>query len=266
LASQVEKLADAAQYRVLASDLTASVRGTRFWVERGNEVAVFVQEGRVEVARGDQLLASLTPGQGYPAQRFAERPAKSQDSVHFALAERDATVGLILPPLPALRAFIIDGAGFSLAGTLAMRFPPGPTELKFEDVRGQIRSVQLDLTAPLTKLEPAALAELIAPKPGPVGYLSPEQISSVVRAAIEPLRRCYERNLRVAPELESKFTLRIRVSAEGRVVRSEIDARAKLPIELERCVELEAQKLVFPKPEGGGPLSFEVPLNLKSSR
>jgi hypothetical protein len=266
VANQVEKLDQREQYQVLAADLTASVRGTRFWVERSADVAVFVHEGRVEVARGSELLATLTPGQGYPQPRFAAAQAKVQDALHLPLRALSATVGLVLPPLPSLRAFIVDGAAISAAGTLAMRLPPGPTELKFEDRRGQIHSVRVDLNAPLTTLEPAALAELIAPKPGPVGYLSPEQISPVVRSAIEPLRRCYERNLRIEPKLESKFVVRMRVSAEGRVVRSEIDAQAKLPLDLERCIELETQKLRFPKPEGGGPVSFEVPLNLKSSR
>jgi FecR protein len=264
VANQVAKLEGPAQYQVRAGDLSASVRGTRFWVERSGEIAVFVHEGRVEVARGSELLASLTPGQGYPQQRFTNAQREAQAPVHFAPPDLDGTVGLILPPLPALRAFLIDGAALPVAGTLAMRLPPGPSELKFEDPRGQIRTVRVDLTAPLTTLEPAALAALLTPKPGPVGYLSPEQISSVVRTAIDPLRRCYERSLRFTPELESKFSLRIRVSAEGRVLRSEVDAREKLPIELERCIELEAQKLLFPKPEGAGPLSFEVPLNLKS--
>jgi hypothetical protein len=265
--SEVAKLAADARYHVLAGELHARVRGTRFWVERRAEVAVFVHEGQVEVARGNELLAQLTPGQGYPAARFstpAASPAR-EPRVHFAPNELSHAVSLLLSAPPALRAFVVDGAAIPATSTLALRLPLGPTELTFEDQRGHIRTVQVDLNAPLTKLEPAALAELIAPKPGPVGYLSPEQISAVVRQAIDPLRRCYERNLRIEPKLAGKFALRIRVSAEGRVVRAELDVQAKLPIELERCIELEAQKLVFPKPEGGGPLSFEVPLNLKST-
>jgi len=58
----------------------------------------------------------------------------------------------------------------------------------------------------------------------------------------------------------------MRVSAEGRVARAELASRTKLPADLARCIEMEVQRLIFPKPEGGGPLSFEVPLNLKSSR
>lgn len=266
--NRVEKLADGAQYRVHAHDLTASVRGTRFWVERGdeNDVRVFVHEGRVEVARGSNVLASLLPGQGYPRERFADVPAPSPDALHFVSPDLSATVGLVLPPLPALHALLVDGTAQPVTGTLAMRLPPGPTELKFEDTRGQIRSVHIDLTAPLTTLEASALALLMTPKPQPAGYLSPEQISSVVRTAIDPLRRCYEHSLRFTPELESKLNLRIRVSAEGRVVRSEVAARDKLPVELERCIEVETHKLSFPKPEGGGPLSFELPLNLRSAR
>ncbi len=264
VANRVQKLNERERYRVAVADLTASVRGTRFWVALGDEPSVFVEEGRVDVSRGDTLLSSLTAGQGFPAALFAAPGAGARASVHLMPRAGPESFALVLPALPAVRAWQIEDAPVSAAGTLAMRLPPGPSELEFEDVRGQIRSVRVDLNAPLVALTPADLSELIAPKAMPVGYLSPEQISAVVRGAIEPLRRCYERNLRVAPQLESKFALRMRVSAEGRVVRSEVDGNAKLPLDLERCIELEAHKLVFPKPEGGGPVAFEVPLNLKS--
>jgi hypothetical protein len=266
LTNQVQKLAERASYRVHVDALTASVRGTRFWVAHSAEPSVFVSEGRVEISRDGQLLAMLEAGHGYPAARFADKARPEGAPVHVMPASGANSFALVLPPLPTLHAWLVDGAPVSPAGTLAMRLPPGPTQLQFEDLRSQIRSIQVDLNAPLTALEPAALSELIAPKAIPTGYLRPEQISPVVRSAIEPLRRCYERNLRVEPKLESKFALRMRVSAEGRVVRSEVDAKAKLPLDLERCIEMETYKLIFPKPEGGGPVSFEVPLNLKSSR
>jgi hypothetical protein len=275
VANRVHKLSERERYHVAVTDLTASVRGTRFWVARGDALlargttrfdqpSVFVEEGRVDVSRDGQLLSSLTAGQGFPATMFTAPGAGGRASVHLMPPPGPESFALLLPPLPAVRAWQLEDGPVSAAGTLAMRLPPGPSELKFEDARGQIRSVRIDLNAPLVTLAPADLSELLAPKAMPAGYLSPEQISAVVRGAIEPLRRCYERNLRVEPKLESKFALRMRVSAEGRVVRAEVDAKAKLPLDLERCIELEAHKLVFPKPEGGGPVSFEVPLNLRS--
>jgi hypothetical protein len=266
VANQVAKLSERASYQVLVEELTVSVRGTRFWVARRAEPSVFVSEGRVEVSRHGQLLATLEPGHGFPAALFAGKASGRDAPVHVMAPSGATSFALVLPPLPSLHAWLVDDAPVSSAGTLAMRLPPGPTQLKFEDQRGQVRTVQVDLNAPLVALEPAALSELIAPKAAAVGYLSPEQISPVVRSAIEPLRRCYERNLRVEPKLESKFVLRMRVSAEGRVVRSEVDGKAQLPLDLERCIEMETHKLVFPKPEGGGPVSFDVPLNLKSTR
>jgi hypothetical protein len=275
VANRVHKLSERERYQIAVTDLTANVRGTRFWVARGDALlargtarfdqpSVFVEEGRVDVSRDGQLLSSLTAGQGFPATMFTGPGAGGRASVHLMPPPGPESFALLLPPLPAVRAWQIENGPVSAAGTLAMRLPPGPSELKFEDARGQIRSVRIDLNAPLVALAPADLSELIAPRAMPAGYLSPEQISAVVRGAIEPLRRCYERNLRVEPKLESKFALSMRVSAEGRVVRSDVDAKAKLPLDLERCIELEAHKLVFPKPEGGGPVSFEVPLNLRS--
>ena len=76
-----------------------------------------------------------------------------------------------------------------------------------------------ELRERVTALEPAALAKLVAPKEVRTGYLEPEQISGVIKAGLEPLRRCYERGLRVVPTLAGKLVLVKRLVREGMVRR-----------------------------------------------
>jgi ferric-dicitrate binding protein FerR (iron transport regulator) len=269
--NQVHILAAGQRYAVRSGELSAHVRGTRFTVERqaasaspalqGDRVAV--QEGRVEVQRAGQVLALLTPGQSYEHPKRDKPAPVVQQSVHGAVALHADWGTLQLPALGDLHAWIIDGQPIAPHGGLSLRLPLGSTQLTFEDARGQIRSVAIDLRERITTLEPVALAKLVAPKEARSGHLEPEQISRVIKAGVEPLRRCYERGLRVLPSLAGKLVLSVRVGADGRVTRAEPKG-SELPLEVSRCISQEAGRMVFPKPEGGGAVSFEVPLNLKS--
>lgn len=272
VASQVHKLAADERYEVHTRELSARVRGTRFEVQQqAGAQRVFVSEGKVEVARGDQVLALLTPGQSYESGS----PGKVGDAVTgrkvhgtggFSGGALDAGSWgtLELPALGELHAWIVAGERVAPQGGLSMRLPRGPTELTFEDARGQIRSVSVDLREAVTTLDPSALAKLVAPKEVRTGHLEPEQIRQVIKAAVDPLRRCYERGLRVVPTLAGKLTLSVRVAADGHVTRAEPKGDSALPVEVSRCISQEASRLLFPKPEGGAGLSFDVPLNLKT--
>jgi hypothetical protein len=276
LSNQVRKLEAQQHYVVTLGALSARVRGTRFVVEGNAQGAptsgparVFVHEGRVEVARDGAIVALLGPGQGFesptpstPTPPAPERVIQGIDTSLSALT--DAWGTLTLPGMDALHAWIVAGERVAPEGGLRMRLPRGPTQLTFEDARGQVRSVTVELQERETVLEPALLAKLVAAREVRAGRLAPEQITQVFRAGLDPLRRCYERGLRVRPTLAGKFTLRMRVGADGRVQRAEPQDSGELPAEIARCISQEALRLVFPKPEGNGPVSFEVPLNLKS--
>jgi hypothetical protein len=269
VANQVATLAPEGAYRVLTGDITASVRGTRFVVEQRDGVRVSVHEGLVEVTRGDQVLALLSPGQLYEEPERAKALARDLP-IHELARAFDELAALHLPPLPQLRNWRIDGAALSAQGELAMRMPRGLAQLTFEDMRGQVRTLEIDVNEADTRVDPLWLAKLVAPKDPPrSGHLPPEQIAAVIKAGLEPLRRCYERSLRTQPALEARLTLAVRVGPDGRVQRAAASASARdgaerLPQELEQCIAREAGRLLFPKPEGGGSMSFEVPINLKS--
>lgn len=260
--SRVQKLADEQRYSVATADFSAHVRGTRFLVEKRDALRVFVHEGKVEVTQQGKLVATLLPGQGFESPKGAQKaPA---DPVVHGLAMLDGAA-LTLPALPAIRAWLIDGQTIPAQTGLAMRVPPGSTSLSFLDPRGQVRTLDLTVDEAGTTLDEVTLGKLSAPAER-TGHLEPDQISAVVRAGLDPLRRCYERALKTAPDLVGKLTLSLRVAADGHVQRAQADSSSALPPELSRCITQEASRLQFPRPEGGGGLSFEVPLNLKSSR
>jgi hypothetical protein len=270
VANQVHTLAVGQRYAVHSGELSAHVRGTRFTVEHQPARAaspmgerVSVQEGRVEVQRAGQVLALLIPGQSYENPKRDKPAVVTEQTVHGVVDLHADWGTLQLGALSDLHAWIVDGERIAPQAGLSMRLPLGGTQLTFEDARGQIRSVALDLRERITRLEPGALAKLVAPKEARSGYLEPEQISQVIKAGVEPLRRCYERGLRVMPTLAGKLVLSMRVGGDGRVVRAEPKG-SELPVEVSRCISLEAGRMVFPKPEGGGAVSFEVPLNLRS--
>jgi hypothetical protein len=267
VANQVEKLAPRAEYRVLTGAITASVRGTRFLVEQRGGTRVAVQEGLVEVARDGEIVALLSAGQSFAApERASAAPGDLQ--IHELARAFGELRALHLPPLPQLRNWRIDGAALSAQGELAMRMPPGIAQLTFEDMRGQVRSVEIDVRESETRIDPLWLAKLVTPREPPrSGHLEPEQIAKVIKAGLDPLRRCYERSLRTRPALEARLTLAVRVGPDGRVQRasaSGAEDTEPLPQELEQCIASEAGRLLFPKPEGGGSMSFEVPINLKA--
>jgi hypothetical protein len=264
VANQVEKLAAQAHYRILTGDIVASVRGTRFLVEQAQGTRVAVQEGLVEVTRGDQVMALLSAGQSFEAPQRGAAAAR-EVTVHELARAFDELRALLLPPLPQLRNWRIDGAALSAEGELSMRMPPGIAQLSFEDMRGQVRTIEIDVNEAETRVDPLWLAKRVAPKDPPrSGHLEPEQIAKVIKAGLDPLRRCYERSLRARPGLEARLTLAVRVGPDGRVQRAAANGAQELPQELEQCLASEAGRLLFPKPEGGGSMSFEVPINLKA--
>lgn len=260
--SRVQKLGDGQRYSVATADFSSHVRGTRFLVEKRDALRVFVHEGKVEVTQRGKVVATLLPGQGFESPKHTAQPP-DEPSVH-GIGSLDGAA-LTLPALPSIRAWVVDGTLVPAQSGLAMRVPPGATTLSFLDLRGHVRTLDLTVDEAGTTLDEVTLGKLTAPAER-TGHLEPDQITAVVRAGLDPLRRCYERALKTAPDLAGKLTLSLRVAADGHVQRAQAEAAGTLPPELSRCITQEASKLRFPRPEGGGGLSFEVPLNLKSSR
>ncbi len=73
------------------------------------------------------------------------------------------------------------------------------------------------------------------------------------------LARCYERTLRLHPEVHGRLRLRVTVGLMGDVRRvGVLGADASDTGELRQCISTYASRWTFPPP--GGPVTFEVPL------
>ncbi|NOY90675.1 MAG: FecR domain-containing protein, partial [Deltaproteobacteria bacterium] len=254
-------------YRVEAGSYRVVVRGTRFSVSRvGDGVQVSLAEGTVAIERGDATLEVLHAPARWRSPDVAESASVDAPvETPIALDARLPWPSLTLPPFPRVVAWEVEGARFDAERSVALRAPQGELRLRAFDARGRAREVTLQL-AP----EGLTLSEAMLPRqrlPQARGQLSPDAIRSVVRARQPALRRCYERVLRRLgdPSLtRAAYSLRVDVGARGDVRRVRLTASGGEPhAALRDCITHEVRGWTFPAPQGG-PVSFELPLNLSA--
>lgn len=243
-------------YAIVAGPYRIEVRGTRFSVDRdADAVAVRLDEGRVAISRDGELLVLL------------EAPAEWQSSdaldVPRAVERPRALASELRWPafrLPSGRFVEIelDGSVLPALDGLAMRVPAGEHELIAVDAEGRRHRGIVSVDEGFVFDERALTAEPSAPRRG---YLAPEVIREVVTPRVEQLKRCYERSLRrTHPELAGSYVLRVIVGTDGHVRRVRVVTDGEMPPPFVTCLQLEAQAWVFPRPEGDGPVTFDLPL------
>ncbi len=75
------------------------------------------------------------------------------------------------------------------------------------------------------------------------------------------LRRCYNRAVKVDPNLRAVIRLTIDVAPDGSVTKVTPHSTPPVPSELEQCLVAAAAKVAFDAPGGSG-ATFELPINL----
>ena len=85
--------------------------------------------------------------------------------------------------------------------------------------------------------------------PAANGSLPPEVIQRVVRAHVAEVRRCYEQELKRAPDASYKLVVRFVIGATGSVTSVTTDGNA--PASLKSCVYAAVGRWSFPAPTGG---------------
>lgn len=243
-------------YSITAGDYSVHVRGTLFEVVRDDDdIAVTVDEGVVEVRRGDEVVALLpAPATWSSAEDIV---ARAQGEVPVP---RPLEGGLLtLPQSDRIVRWEIDGSTFEALGQLSMRVPLGALTLIGFDQEGERHVAEIEMVPEGLQLEESALqAQRRRPN---VGYIPPEAIQAVVQPHVRDLRRCYERTLRTAhPELQGVFSLRVHVRRDGTVRRVNVNTDGDSPERFTQCLRVVARRWVFPEPEGG-PAFFNLPLN-----
>ena len=156
--------------------------------------------------------------------------------------------------------FEVDGISLLGGPSLAMHVSPDDHHVRAFDASGHVYEANVVVGADGASLSPDDLA----PRRVRVeGFLSPEEITPVVRASQHALQRCYEQALRLQPELGgARVVARVALDADGEVRRVHLDNQ-NVPASVEACITHEAAQWHFPAP--GGPMSFELPLRFATT-
>ena len=101
-------------------------------------------------------------------------------------------------------------------------------------------------------------------KAGGRGTLSGAAVSRVFRRRASAFRICYERRLRVNPNLSGKVTLRFTIGSAGRITRIGVSSNSTGDRVLGTCIVGKVRAWRFPKPVGGSvTFTYPVMLNCK---
>lgn len=265
VSSQVHHLAAEERFLVHAADYMVRVRGTRFSVKRtADDVAVSVDEGFVEVSKHGEVLAVVrAPGQWGSSGAISARAsgqvprARSLDA-----ASLDLPV-LNIPPLATMATWTVDGMTVPASGPFALRVSPGSLEVIGTDLHGVANRITYTVLAEGGTLDTARLfvPEAARPQAQRAGSLSAAAIQSVVQERRPALTRCYERWLRVRPDLSGATRLLVVVAPDGTVSDATFTMGSNTFAPLAQCVTSQVRTWAFPAPRGNGSVTFEIPFN-----
>jgi TonB family protein len=93
--------------------------------------------------------------------------------------------------------------------------------------------------------------------PGVVGTLDKEIIRRIVRRHVNQVRYCYERELAKSPSLQGRLRVRFTIGSDGHVATAQV--ADSLDPSVDACVARVVQRMVFPKPQGGGVVVVSYP-------
>lgn len=245
-------------YYVDAPPYRIRVQGTRFEVRRnGEQVAVTLDEGIVEVLQGDSVVRHMEAPDRWSSHEGFEA-ATQGEVMQPRIVESEVAAALELAADENIVRWEVDG--LSLQGAhAALMASPGSYDVVGFDERGRRFETTFELLAEGGQLHGS---DLQAVRRRPLGgYLAPEAISEVVRPSYRALQRCYERELRQNnPSLRGAYALRVSVDREGVVSAVQVSTDSELPPPLRNCLMRTARAWTFPAPRGGA-LTFELPLN-----
>lgn len=247
-------------YYVDAPPYRIRVQGTRFEVRReGEQVAVTLDEGIVEVLQGDTVVRHMeapdrwSSHEGFEAAAQGEVLQPHMEGLEGATLELAASEDIVRWEVDGL---VLHGAHAALMAT------PGDYEIVGFDANNRRFEAPFALLPEGGQLEGSDLRAVRRAPRG--GYLAPEAISEVVRPSYRALQRCYERELRQNnPALHGAYALRVSVDREGAVSGVRVSTDSELPPPLRNCLVRTAQGWTFPAPRGGA-LTFELPLNFSA--
>jgi TonB family protein len=98
-----------------------------------------------------------------------------------------------------------------------------------------------------------------------MGSLDRELVRKVIRDHAGQIRYCYESQLTKFPKLRGTVSIKFIISADGKVVSSNVASSTAGNAELETCVAGRVRTWLFPKPKGGGAVAVTYPFIFKAA-
>lgn len=93
-----------------------------------------------------------------------------------------------------------------------------------------------------------------------LGALDRSIIDSVVQLSLEPLHKCYQRELARQPKLYGKVVVKFVVASNGSVSKAAIKSTSLNQSKVEQCVVNEFRQMIFEPPKGGGIVVVSYPI------
>ncbi|MDH5492895.1 MAG: AgmX/PglI C-terminal domain-containing protein, partial [Myxococcales bacterium] len=246
-----------------AGPYRVEVRGTRFEIRReGDALAVSCQEGSVAILRAEALLGLLEGPATWSSAEALRAPALELASpIRGLRMEELEWPTLRLPALARIETWEIDGSRFAAGAGLELRVPAGEILVLGWDREGRAHQATLTILDEGSSLSEVDLRPRAA-SPPPNGILPREAIVAVVAQGRRALSRCFQRALKRRPDLRGGVSLRVTIGRSGQVRRVQVRAdEGGRHAALDACIQAQVERWTFPPPEGG-PMSFDLPLNL----
>lgn len=97
------------------------------------------------------------------------------------------------------------------------------------------------------------------------GSLTKEEIQQVVEKFMAQIKYCYDREFQKSPELSGKLLAQWVIAAEGKVNTSQMTQNSMGNKNVENCVLRVINRMIFPKPRGGGIVKVNYPFLFSSA-
>ena len=241
--SRLVVLADEHRIVIEAARCTIELTDAGLRIAAGNEGRVLV-DGEALVSEG----ASTERHWGADASLHVDRFVASTEGPVLSMTRPNAI------------RFELDGVGVEGGPDLALHVTAANHHVRAFDLQGRVYEATVNVGAEGLALTPD---ELQPHRVRIEGFLSPEEITPVVRGSQRALQHCYEQALRLQPELGgTRVVARVTLDSGGAVRRIRLDNR-DVPASVEACITQEATLWHFPAP--GGPMSFELPLRFATT-
>lgn len=224
---------------------------------------------------------------GWEIDALARGPCDARPNVKTRVVKSEALSGLVDELCPTAERCLLSveaspGALLTVAKLVAPAFGPGrPTNVTLDLFPGEGVSPPLDggviggsfanswddspfgdLGALLPPPASSSSLAILGPppkKPAKVltgvvqvnGRLAPDAVDKVVRAKLDPVRACYEGELRKNPTLQGRVAVKLAIDASGAVAQA-CNGGSDLPSATAiACIVQASSQLSFPAPEGG---------------